>query len=199
MLRAEEHEEWWLNACLPSVLSWTAYQEGFRRSVKVMAEHVAESNRDQDFLIYPLLFCGRQVIELGLKAVILAARASLDESRSVPASHQLGELWQEARTLLERTGQVPESEAPESFAAVTDAIAEWEEVDRSSTAFRYPQTKRGGTSFSVGPEGEMPERISIRNVAKRVDDLDAFFRAIHDHLHYVMDVENEMAEAYRFE
>jgi hypothetical protein len=199
VLRAEEDHESRLNACIPVKLSWTAYQEGFRRAVKVMAEHVAESNRDQDFLIYPLLFCGRQVIELGLKAVILAAHALLHEPQTVPQSHRLGELWRHGQSLVERTGQVSRDEDPTVFEAVTDAIAEWEEIDLTSTAFRYPETKDGAASFSVGAGGEMPERISIRNVADRVDDLDAFLRGIHDHLHYIMDIENEMAEAYRFE
>ena len=41
-----------------------AYIEGYRRGALRLVQHVVEEQRDQDFLVYPIIFLDRHHIEL---------------------------------------------------------------------------------------------------------------------------------------
>ncbi|HID3427534.1 TPA: hypothetical protein ACXE0P_002231 [Klebsiella pneumoniae] len=52
--------DWHNNACLNYMPDHgTAYTEGYRRAADILIKHIDESGRDQDFLVYPVLFLYR--------------------------------------------------------------------------------------------------------------------------------------------
>ncbi|GJH64862.1 hypothetical protein [Escherichia coli] len=52
--------DWHNNACLNYMPDHgTAYTEGYRRAADILINHIDESGRDQDFLVYPVLFLYR--------------------------------------------------------------------------------------------------------------------------------------------
>ena len=64
--------DWKNNACLRDGDEY-AYREGYRRGAQLLVQAVGESARDQDFLVYPIVFLYRHHIELVLKRVIKQA------------------------------------------------------------------------------------------------------------------------------
>ena|SRR6185295_9290413 len=56
------------------------FREGHRRGARRLAEHVCENVRDQDLLVYPIVFLYRHHVELALKRLIeLAADLAEEE------------------------------------------------------------------------------------------------------------------------
>ncbi|MGU3906767.1 hypothetical protein ACVZDL_23390 (plasmid) [Escherichia coli] len=54
--------DWHNNACLNYMPDHgTAYTEGYRRAADILINHIDESGRDQDFLVYPVLFLYRHL------------------------------------------------------------------------------------------------------------------------------------------
>ena len=89
-----------ITACLNA--SWgsdqAAYTEGYRRGARLLVEYVAENARDQDFLVYPILFLYRHHIELALKNLVMQApylidRDLTDVEKSRLGKHRLDWLW----------------------------------------------------------------------------------------------------------
>ena len=65
--------DWMNNACLNVMGSGDAYayKAGYRRGAEVLIGYVGEIARDQDFLVYPIIFLYRHHIELMLKGDFL--------------------------------------------------------------------------------------------------------------------------------
>jgi hypothetical protein len=61
--------DWNNNACLRGGDEY-AYSEGYRRGAQLLVQEVGETARDQDFLVYPIVFLYRHHIELALKRII---------------------------------------------------------------------------------------------------------------------------------
>lgn len=64
--------DWKNNACLRNGDEY-AYREGYRRGAQILVRAVEETQSDQDFLVYPIVFLYRHHIELALKRVIKRA------------------------------------------------------------------------------------------------------------------------------
>ncbi|HHS8916416.1 TPA: hypothetical protein ACTVMT_005267, partial [Escherichia coli] len=66
----------------------TAYTEGYRRAADILINHIDESGRDQDFLVYPVLFLYRHHLELLIKQIIGLALA-LAEDPDKPSTKKM--------------------------------------------------------------------------------------------------------------
>jgi len=170
-----EAADWWMNACV-NYGGGLMYAIGYRRAGDALVERVAETCSEQDFLVYPIVFCYRQYLELMLKADLREARAALGESppkakRDPLDDHPLMPLWQQLRPLIERRwpdgGPEPDH--------VEDALRQFDTVDRRSFAFRYPTGKKGERSL---PEHML--RINLRNLAEVVARIGAFLEGTLD-------------------
>jgi hypothetical protein len=64
--------DWKNNACLRNGDEY-AYREGYRKGAQILVRAVEETQSDQDFLVYPIVFLYRHHIELALKRVIKRA------------------------------------------------------------------------------------------------------------------------------
>ncbi|WP_370605589.1 type IV conjugative transfer system pilin TraA [Escherichia coli] len=72
--------DWHNNACLNYMPDHgTAYTEGYRRAADILINHIDESGRDQDFLVYPVLFLYRHHLELLIKQIIGLALALAED------------------------------------------------------------------------------------------------------------------------
>lgn len=91
---------------------------------RVAAERLLDAalaNNETWEAAYPILFCYRHGLEVGLKSLMPGA----------PRQHGLADLW--AVLLPRLAGQYPVGQ----LAWLSDRIAEFEHVDPRSTAFRY--------------------------------------------------------------
>jgi hypothetical protein len=169
--------DWWMNACV-NYAGGLMYALGYRTAGDALVERVAQTRADQDSLVYPIVFCYRQYLELTLKAVLREARALFRISTPIPQRHPLNNhpllpLWTELRPLLDRRwpngGPEPDH--------VEDALRQFDAVDRRSFAFRYPTGKRG--------EPSLPPRIlriNLRNLAEVVERVGTYLEATLDAL-----------------
>ena len=88
--------DWENNACLNVMKGGDAiaYTEDYRRGAERLVEHVMEKGRDQDFLVYPIIFLYRHHIELALKRIIghspyILERVLTDSEKKHLGSHRL--------------------------------------------------------------------------------------------------------------
>ena len=68
---------WSANARMDHHLNWGLYILSYQKATNLLIKQTA-SGKDQDTLIYPILFNARQAIELGLKEIIRLADRLLD-------------------------------------------------------------------------------------------------------------------------
>lgn len=102
-LLASGHD-WQNNACLNYLPDHgTAYTEGYRRAADILINHIDDTGRDQDFLVYPVLFLYRHHLELLIKQVIGLALALTEDPDQYPYkkdNHNLNTLWSHAQKLI---------------------------------------------------------------------------------------------------
>jgi len=131
-----EGPEWWYKALLHLTGDeWTEYIGGYRRAADMLTNNVRQSRFDHDWLVYPLVLCWRQYLELRLKHLIMECQRLLDENIELYRTHDLSILWRECRPLLERT---TDEDISSDLDNVGSMIMELQNVDPTSDGFRYP-------------------------------------------------------------
>ena len=99
--------DWINNACLNYLQQGeqSPFVQGYRRGAQQLVQHVVETQSDQDFLVYPIIFLYRHHMELGLKRII--GRAAHLIERSLTAiekkhlnAHRLDALWKDLKPML---------------------------------------------------------------------------------------------------
>lgn len=90
--------DWHNHACL-SGGNPVAYVEGYRRGAEILVQFVNDNGRDQDFLVYPILFLYRRHLELAMKRIIrrlprLLYRGLTSNEIGQLRQHSLPNLWQ---------------------------------------------------------------------------------------------------------
>lgn len=139
--------DWYLNACLPvGGGNWDTYAMGYKMAGDTLVQYIADNNRDQDFLVYPIAFLYRQYLELRLKELIFVSSMLLDQDAEIPKTHNLISLWRQARPNFESVW--PDAETKGHLAAIEDRIKELCELDSGSYAFRYPEDTRGTATLA---------------------------------------------------
>ena len=74
-------DDWHNNACLNE---WSrdhgaTYAAGYRRAAELLIEHIDTKGRDQDVLVYPVVFLYRHHVELALKRIISICLLQIDD------------------------------------------------------------------------------------------------------------------------
>lgn len=187
MFRSDD--DWQNNACLNFFSDgWILYAEGYKRGADLLAEHVVEKARDQDFLIYPIVFLYRQNIELQMKMLIMRGNQLLDIQGGYPKSHSLTKLWPEVKAIVEKVW--PESNRSE-IAVIDALITEMNEYDPQSMSFRYPVDKQG--------EPSLPQElthINIRRLSEEMEKVCGFFEGCYIGITEFLDIKHEMESYY---
>src|SRR4051812_27294719 len=137
----------WFNACVGWTCDqWVGYAEGYRRAAEILVQHIADTERDQDVLVYPIVFMYRQAIEISLKRLIVIGTQLIDRPTEVPRHHRLVLLWRQCRPIIEEVWP----DGPKEDLDVVGAVLEdFEALDPISTVFRYPVNNEGQASLSV--------------------------------------------------
>ena len=162
-LLIQSGEDWHMNACLNFADDHVeGYATGYKLAAEILVERVDQTNRDQDRLVYPILFNYRHYVELRLKLIIRNACRLLDEEPRTPAGHKLDLLWTEARPLIERCYP---NDPKSDLDLAQDLILQFVAADPRSDGFRY------STDRSGNPNLKDITHINLRNVYEVVGRL----------------------------
>lgn len=185
--------DWEHNAWLPDVPDWLHYVAAYRRAVDVLVEHVVTQDRDQDLLIFPILFMHRHHVELALKHVISMSAQLLDETITIPAHHDLQRLWEQAVALSLRIDPPP---SDEDLDAVTEAIGHLSALDRGSFTFRYPLEKDQTTVAWRLRDGPLERLINVRELGEWMERTTHFFEGTTEMLYHLREMDGYLREEY---
>ncbi|MCE5237149.1 hypothetical protein LLH23_01485 [bacterium] len=183
---AGDSQDWRTDALLSHEFGhrWYVYAEGYKRAADIVVAHVTGTLRDQDFLLYPILFLYRQYLELAIKSLIRSAWELLDEEPGDSLrSHDIGKHWGICRTLVIRVSPGGPVEVLDDVARL---IGEFCEHDRTSEAFRYPETTKGD------PTLPRLRRVGLRNVQVVMDKIACLLDGIDAMLSAYLDGKAEM-------
>jgi hypothetical protein len=139
--------------------------DGFMTAGKVLLDDHLDNPQDQHILVYPALFNYRHGIELAMKWMLTRYGGVTADSI---ASHNLLELWRATKELADGFGE------SEDTLIVERVVRDFHNLDRSSTAFRYP-TNKNETTIPM-PSGFFDLRKTrevMEGVALYFDGLDA--------------------------
>jgi hypothetical protein len=148
--------DWMNNACLNVMGNGDAYayKAGYRRGAEILVDYVCQNSRDQDFLVYPIIFLYRHHVELVLKRIIRRVPYVID-SRLTAAqkqhlvNHRLDLLWRDLRAMLPAVckGAGWDEIDGAHIEGIDDYIRQLSKLDADSFSFRYSHSKRGRPSL----------------------------------------------------
>lgn len=113
--------------------------EGYKDAADRLVERVKENPIARDFLVYPIVFCYRQYLELMLKYFLQTYGRYADE-RPNWKTHKLDQLWLSFKRIL-AWFQTPD--LAQTDATVAACVAEFAKIDPDSFSFRYPTDTKG--------------------------------------------------------
>jgi hypothetical protein len=133
------------------------YQQGYRRSGRILAEYVAEHG-EADVLVFPICHSYRHFVELTLKRLIrIGCRVAHREMTPAEAKlqsekHDLRRLWSAVKAIVQEViGDRNISWESEDVQGIEAYIEQLHLVDPGSYSFRYPVTTKGeGTLEDIG-------------------------------------------------
>src|SRR5580765_4831727 len=110
-----------------------------RGAVQLLVQAVGKTERDQDILVYPIVFLYRHHIELALKAVILRAPYLIERPLTKAetdhlAQHRLDLLWQDFKPMAAAISEAAGwHELPaDDIKGIDDYIRQLHDVDPGS-------------------------------------------------------------------
>jgi len=119
-------------------------KKAFKTAADLLVSHSEENTHERSNLVWPVVFCYRQYIELALKDM-LAVHGKQVVPKILPnwKDHGLLPLWRSYKKLIDATlSEISAIDLPEVI-AVDACIEEFDRVDTGSYTFRYPTDKQG--------------------------------------------------------
>lgn len=178
--------DWQNNACLNYMPDHgTAYTEGYRRAADNLINHIDETGRDQDFLVYPVMFLYRHHIELLIKQIIELALKLSDDPGKHPYkknNHNLTSLWPVAEKLIL---EVDDTSRKSDFHLIKEVVNELQKVDAPATDFRYARRNDGTRSL------EGIKYVNTRRFGEKMGAASDLLDAIDTGLRYLLDQKSE--------
>ena len=137
---------WGLDANLSTFRGERLYRmkKGFMTSADMLVSQSEENTHERSNLVWPIVFCYRQYIELALKDMI-AAHGSEVVPQINPnwVGHALLPLWKSYKKLIEATLVETNIDELSEIAAVEVHIKVFDQIDVGSYTFRYPTDTKG--------------------------------------------------------
>jgi hypothetical protein len=184
--------DWKNNACLRQGDDY-AYREGYLRGAQVLVRSVGEEERDQDFLVYPIVFLYRHYIELVLKEVIKRAPYLLDRELTATEKNHLGEhrldhLWDDFKPVSVAITKVAGwNDVPvEDIEGIDNYVRQISEIDPQSYGLRYAHSKKGTPSLPKGLT-----HINLRHFGELMDRLARYLSGIDMSMSVIEDTKHE--------
>lgn len=164
---------------------WIRYVDGYKDA----ADRLVEIH-EADFLVYPTMYLYRQYLELQLKSLLRKLYLYHGIQCSYPKTHDLEELWRRARPLIEKI--YPQDADDNDH--IGARIEEFNRIDPSSFAFRYPEDQKGRPSFEDVPKQGRYGMINLSQVKYIVGDMHKKLRGTDEYL-YDMLQQNDYTES----
>jgi hypothetical protein len=181
--------DWYLNAVLHiSPDKWDAYAEGYKKAADIIVQYIINNNRDQDYLIFPVVFLYRHYLELRLKELIVVSSRLLDHDVSVPTHHDLVSLWKQVRPNLEQVWPEQEKHVLDK---VEERLKELSEADLRSFGFRYPIDTKGQ------PTLVKLKHINLKHLRDVIQGISNILDGSSIGMGEYLDAKNEMMAEYR--
>lgn len=179
---------WEYNACLNFGTNQDyGYIEGYRRSADILVNYIQNKMRDQDILIYPIVFLYRHHIELRLKELIKKGCDLLDDDSQLgKLDHDIEVLWIKCRKILEKI--CPESK--KDLQRIGKIIKQFHEIDPNSFNFRYLTDKKG--KRSINPE---LKSINIKEFSNSLREAVDLLEGASCQISYLQDCKSEIDES----
>jgi hypothetical protein len=182
-------DDWQNNACIPQFGGKEfAYIEGYRLAADTLVEHVKETGRCQDFLVFPIVYLYRHYLELLLKQIIADGRELLDNKTGFPTHHRLTDLWTEAKGLTRRTWRTHD---PPEMREVDHVISEFARLDPEGESFRYAVKKDGQSTLPP------IQHINLRQLSDSLRVVSQFLDGVSTGISVYLDNQREMSAYYR--
>jgi hypothetical protein len=203
LLFRDDLADWQNNACLNYMPGGNqfAYTEGYRRGAQQLVRYVTENARDQDLLVYPVIFLYRHHIELALKRIIVRApylidRTLTDIEKKHLGTHRLDRLWHDLKPMFVAICKAAGWKAPdpEDIEGIDDYIRQLVALDPDSYSFRYAHSKSGDPLLPSDLKG-----INIRHFAEMMERLASYLDGIDSATDDLADVKAEMDAELRSE
>jgi hypothetical protein len=129
------------------------YTQGYWRGARILVQHVIDTQLNQDYLAYPIIFLYRHHVELALKDLIRRAPGLIGRPNSQLETHHLGNhrldwLWQDLKQIFDAIAE-PDWGKPDDadIEGIDDYIRQLCELDPDSYRLRYPRSKRDAPSL----------------------------------------------------
>jgi hypothetical protein len=189
--------DWKNNACLTPCDDY-AYKEGYRRGAQVLVQAVRETERDQDFLVYPIVFLYRHHIELALKRVIrktpyLIDRVLTKAETDHLCKHRLDWLWQDFKPMAQGVCEAAgwDSLPEEDLEGIDEYIRQMVDVDPGSYSLRYAQSKTGDPSLP-----KELTHINLRHFGDSMERLANYLYGLEMAISHIEDLKQQMEAEY---
>lgn len=113
--------------------------DGYEHAASHLISKALRDSREDESLVYPIVFLYRHLIELSLKEMIetFGPRVGVEADRK---NHRLGILWEKYRKICVALSVADDDEA---YPHMTAIIAEFDGVDPGSFSFRYHLDRDG--------------------------------------------------------
>ena len=139
---------WTLDAAIATFHGERLYRmkKAFKSAADLLIVYTEENAHERDNLVWPIVFCYRQYIELALKDVIAEYGPQMENSHVIEPNwntHGLKELWTSYKQIINSTlNEATADEIPEIL-SIEACIEELDGIDAGSYTFRYPTDKKG--------------------------------------------------------
>ena len=163
----------WHNACLYHFKQdmWVNYLIGYKDAADILVEYIKKSNRNLEFIVYPIVFLYRHYLELQLKMIIKDGYQLLSLDKDYSKCHKLDELWNDCKIIFKKIWPKGDKEHLE---AMDDYINEFCQVDPTSTEFRYPVRRNGKDTL------QNLNSINLDHLSKVMKSIENFIGGIHE-------------------
>jgi len=166
---------------------YVLYTDGYKTAADELVQRLlaSETVGRRDTHIFPILFLYRQFIELELKWIFLVySDADASAKKKLirgERAHDLINLWEKAKPIVLESATLQED-----VAIVEDYIMQFNELDKSSSSFRYPINK------NLEQILDNQQRINLPNLRQRMDELYHFFTGLDVMLSNIRDYRQDM-------
>ena len=138
---------------------WGTISRGYQKAANSLVAHVRIHESDLDEMVYPIAFLFRHAIETTLKIAIVSTGTEPPKN----GEHYLLKIWD----IIEPNVSLLFKSEDSSFVnlnTVREIIMDFDSIDLSSFAFRYPSNKNGSAALpgiNVINVGVLSERANL--------------------------------------
>lgn len=131
--------------------AWSTYARGYWRAAESLIGCLSSSPgggklvpyvHESECLVYPIVFCYRQYLELTFKDLIQQSERLLDTKLDWQRQHNLKQLWAKLQPYMEEIW-----ECQPDARMVGDIVDIFDRIDQGSYSFRYPVNNDGELSL----------------------------------------------------